>query len=494
MSRVLRRAWDGVRKAVRLYGWRGLLVRLPQYLRLFAQEMRPKALPSATAPERCVAPPVLARLHPELALAAGEPITIDASVSIIIPTLNAGAEFLALLRKLKTQRGVRAIEILVLDSGSKDATVAAAQAAGARVEVVAPGTFSHSGTRNRGAERATGTHVLFMVQDAYPIGDWWLHGLLRYLLDHQKEGLVALSCTEYCRDDSDMMYECNIATYYRFLGCKERDRMAQWLDNGHESLRTMGQLSDIACLIERERFLQYRYRGEFAEDLDLGVRLIQDGYRIAMLASVKVIHSHNRPALYYLKRSFVDIVFLKQRFADFERPRPVSVQGLLAGAVQVAHLLGRERPQQGNAAQTAQPLEAGFARWLDALRADVALVSDVTQGFALGDTRIESVFSQLLADASHLPPSQPKDAAAGARAFVDDFIARMAFFNQYACSVYGGSEPSVGQAWWEAACKVFAAGLGANLADLYLDRSERPETDSERTWLHSVARQLMAGV
>lgn len=495
MSRLLRRALDGVRKAVRLYGWRGLLVRLPQYLRLFAREVRPVTLPGIPSVESAALTQVPARLHPELAMESGEPAMIDACVSVVIPTLNAGAEFLPLLRKLKTQRGVRQIELLVLDSGSKDGTVAAAKAAGARVEVVAPGDFSHSGTRNRGAELATGTHVLFMVQDAYPIGDWWLHGLLRYLLDHQEQGLVALSCTEYCRDDSDMMYECNIASYYRFLGCKENDRMAQFVGNGHESLRTMGQLSDIACLIERERFLQYRYRGEFAEDLDLGVRLIQDGFRIAMLASVKVIHSHNRPALYYLKRSFVDIEFLKRRFADFERPRPVSGQGMMAGALHVAHLLSRERPVAvDGAGQPPQSLESGFDRWLDTLRSEVSQALVVHQDFSLGDARMETVLRQLVAEANRLPASQPKDVAAGARAFVDDFIARMAFFNQYACSVYGGSEPAVGQAWWEAACKVFAAGLGANLADLYLDRCEWPESDAERAWLHTVARQLMAGV
>ena len=487
MSRLLRRAQDGVRKAVRLYGWRGLLVRLPQYLRLFAQEARSAAPPTAPTP---------ARLHPELTTDAGDPAPIDARVSVVIPTLNAGAEFLPLLRKLKTQRGVRAIEILVLDSGSTDGTVAAAQATGARVVMVAPGEFSHSGTRNRGAELATGTHVLFMVQDAYPIGDWWLHGLLRYLLDHQDQGLVALSCTEYCRDDSDMMYECNIATYYRFLGCKDNDRMAQFVNDSHESLRTMGQLSDIACLIARDRFLQYRYRGEFAEDLDLGVRLIQDGHRIAMLASVKVIHSHNRPALYYLKRSMVDIVFLKRRFADFERPRPVSARGLMAGALHVARLLSGERPAYDLAPMTV-PLEAGLERWLGTLRAEVIPALDVQQDFQffrLGDTRMESVLRQLLQQAAQLAVAQPEHVATGARAFVDDFIARMAFFNQYACSVYGGNESAVGQAWWEAACKVFAAGLGANLADLYLDRCDRPMQDPERVWLEAVAKQLMAGV
>lgn len=493
---LARRAVGGARKAVRLYGWAGLLQRLPLYLRQLRREAQASLAPVApVAPVGAAAAAASAptRWHPELHLEAGAPTPIDASVSVVIPTLNAGAEFVPLLRKLKTQRGVRHIELLVLDSGSRDGTVAAAQAAGARVVTVGPGEFSHSGTRNRGAELATGTHLLFMVQDAYPIGDWWLHGLLRYLLDHSAHGLAALSCTEYCRDDSDLMYECNIASYYLFLGCKETDRLAQLAGTGHESLRTMGQLSDIACLIERERFLQYRYRGEFAEDLDLGVRLIQDGHRIAMLASVKVIHSHNRPALYYLKRSMVDIVFLKRRFADFERPRPVSAQGLLAGAVQVMQLLARERPQPDLAAP-GTPLQARFDAWLGPLRAELPAGLDPAQLPDLGDARLHAVLQPLLAQAGQLPPGSAQERAAGGRAFVDDFIARMAFFNQYACSVYGGNEAAVAHAWWEAAVKVFAAGLGANLADLYLDRSDRPGADPERVWLDAVAQQLMAGV
>ncbi len=51
--------------------------------------------------------------------------------------------------------------------------------------------------------------------------------------------------------------------------------------------------------------------------LDLGIRLIKDGYKLAFLSSVAVIHSHNRPAFYYLKRGYVDILFLDKILPDF---------------------------------------------------------------------------------------------------------------------------------------------------------------------------------
>ena len=43
---------------------------------------------------------------------------------------------------------------------------------------------------------------------------------------------------------------------------------------------------------------------------NLGLRLTKDGYKIAFLGSTRIIHSHNRPAYYHLKRGYVDNVFL----------------------------------------------------------------------------------------------------------------------------------------------------------------------------------------
>ncbi len=83
---------------------------------------------------------------------------------------------------------------------------------------IQPSEFSHSYARNRGADAATGDYLLFMVQDAYPIGNFWMVGIIEFLKSHQSEGLIAASCAEYSRTDSDVMYDSMINTHYKFLG------------------------------------------------------------------------------------------------------------------------------------------------------------------------------------------------------------------------------------------------------------------------------------
>lgn len=484
-----------LRQAVERHGWIGILGRLPHYLRrgprrLAALDQRAGA---AAAPQAQPMPP---RLHPELWATHPEPPPIDATVSVIIPTLNAGPEFALLLRKLATQTWVSGIEIVIVDSGSSDATVEWAHAAGAVVVQIAPSEFSHSAARNLGADRASGQYLLFMVQDAYPIGDRWVYGLLRYLLDHAAQGMVAVSCTEYCRDDSDIMYECAIATHYRFLGCKTDDRIGQYRADDQESLREMGQLSDVSCLIGRQRFLQYRYRGDFAEDLDLGVRLIRDGHCIAMLASVKVIHSHNRTSHYYLKRTFVDITFLVNVFPDFRLPPCESAGGLVGGAVHVARQLSDW--VDGVAAQRdGEAMHLAAQRWLTRLRQMPVDLAAEPGRLQLGDGRVEAFVRQLWEQARRLAGAAAPDAAASMRAaryFVDDFSMRFDHFNRYAADIYPGADDHLRREWIGAAGKTYAASLGFTLAGLFLARRTAAPDSAERLWLDAVAQQLTAGV
>ena len=335
---LLRRVIRATKSELRRRGPIGLAVRAPHYIRhrhffirlLASNSQGGVQVPAAETETKSSS---RIRLHPEL---TGSHATLDYSVSIVIPTLNAGREFVWLLRKLRAQKGLRALQIVIVDSGSTDGTVERAMAAGCLLVQIKPEEFSHSFARNAGAAAASGDYLLFMVQDAYPIGDYWVYGMLLYLLEHATQRVVGVSCAECSRSDSDITYDALINTHYGFLGCLGHDRIGEHRGDDHVSLRSDGSLSDVACLIAKEVFDRYQYRGNYAEDLDLGVRLVRDGHRVAMLASVKVIHSHNRSPYYFFKRAFVDVIFLTDVFEDFPYPRTESTIGLVAGIVSTA--------------------------------------------------------------------------------------------------------------------------------------------------------------
>ena len=59
--------------------------------------------------------------HPDLEMGAHPPL--DASVSVVIPTFNAGSELYSLISKLNQQKGLlRGVEVVIVDSGSHDGT------------------------------------------------------------------------------------------------------------------------------------------------------------------------------------------------------------------------------------------------------------------------------------------------------------------------------------------------------------------------------------
>jgi glycosyltransferase involved in cell wall biosynthesis len=482
--RLVRNVASAVKQDIRRNGVAGFARRVPYYLRnrrAYLQRLRSGA-PGGNPSQFDAAPPQLrdVRLHPDL----DEPrAPIDASVSVVIPTLNAGVEFEWLLRKLRGQRGLREVEIVVVDSGSRDGTVACAHALGAKVIEILPSEFSHSHARNLGARNASGDYLLFMVQDAYPIGDQWLRGMLAFLQEHAEEKLAAVSCAEYSRSDSEMMYDAMINTHYKFLGCLEHDRLGEWRGDDHMALRSQGQLSDVSCLISRSLFEQYRYRGDYAEDLDLGIRLIKDGMRVAMLASIKAVHSHNRPAYYYLKRTFVDVVFLVRLFEDFTYPRCESLAGLVAGIrATAAHITAWLQAQVE--APAAGVLSEQLAAWIaDARR---ALERSAPAGaIATGDTRLDDFVHRI----GQTQAQQPLDGPARdeGRRFADMFLGRLEHFNAFAAAVYGELDAVLRAEAADVVRKTFAATAGAALAFYCLDHTGDAQAQAIRA-------ELVAGV
>lgn len=248
------------------------------------------------------------------------------AVSVIIPTWNAGDELALLLSALAAQCGCARTEVIVVDSGSSDGTVAVAREYGARLIEISQAEFSHSYARNLGAQAATGDYLLFMVQDALPASKLWLHELVAAA---QRLEVVAATCIEAPREDADLLARFLGKLHAEYLEARHTDRVFRPLQSvSYDEVRRNCQLNNVACLIERQVFERYGFQGAYAEDLDLGMRLAQDGWRMAVLKTVQVVHSHNRPAYYHLKRGYVDCTMMQELFADYPAPLPVGLDKL----------------------------------------------------------------------------------------------------------------------------------------------------------------------
>ncbi len=104
-------------------------------------------------------------------------------ISISILTRNAGAGFRKTLDALHSQQIDLPVEIVLLDNGSTDGTLAAAREAGAVVHTMPPEAFSFGESRDRLFSLCRGAIIVALSQDAVPVDDRWLERLTRPLRD-----------------------------------------------------------------------------------------------------------------------------------------------------------------------------------------------------------------------------------------------------------------------------------------------------------------------
>lgn len=102
---------------------------------------------------------------------------IPVSISIIIPTLNAGTQFASLLDHLEKQT-IRPTQIIIADSGSTDKTLQIAAAKNCKIISIHPSEFDHGTTRNQAASEVVTEYLLFLTQDVLPIDDFLIDKLI----------------------------------------------------------------------------------------------------------------------------------------------------------------------------------------------------------------------------------------------------------------------------------------------------------------------------
>lgn len=242
------------------------------------------------------------------------PETIAAKVSVIIPVKDAGEQLGHLLAKIRSQRKVPDLEIIILDSGSMAGSGAVAGEFGATVLQVPPAEFNHGATRNLGASAAKGDFLVFTVQDAMPSSDYWLYRMLCPFM--QYPGLAALSAKQIVKADADLFSLWSADGMSRLLdfptdvifrrspGCSLVE--LNHLDN--TTKRRLTFLDNVSSCIRASVFREMRFSPLMnAEDIDFGVRLFKAEREIGYLATAGVYHWHERGADHVFRRHYIGI-------------------------------------------------------------------------------------------------------------------------------------------------------------------------------------------
>jgi rhamnosyltransferase len=207
-------------------------------------------------------------------------------ISIIIPTRNAGPDFRETLSAIFRQEGDAPGEVIVIDSGSTDGTPDVCRQFPVKLVEIPPGEFGHGRTRNHGASLASGEFLVFLVQDALPLGTDWLPNLLEPL--RRDDRIAAAYSRNVPRPEACRRQAREIERYFPAEGRLQSTPADHTFSNVSSAIRKA-----VLDLIPFPA-------AEFGEDQLWARQALAAGHLIQYQPSSVVAHSHD----YGLKTAF----------------------------------------------------------------------------------------------------------------------------------------------------------------------------------------------
>lgn len=219
------------------------------------------------------------RLKPNFSLLI-RPTTLnlsDVSISIIIRTLNEGRYLDDLLNAISDQdtRGLE-YEVIIVDSGSSDATLDIADRHGCRIVHISREEFSFGRSLNLGFEAAKGDIVVITSGHCVPADTDWLANLCQPLLEDR----ASYTYGKQLGGEQSHFSEKRIFSKY-FPDHAENKQTDYFCNNANSAVR----------FTDWERF---RFDEELTglEDLELAQRMVQEGRKVEYVPNATVYHYH----------------------------------------------------------------------------------------------------------------------------------------------------------------------------------------------------------
>ncbi|MFL6088525.1 MAG: glycosyltransferase family 2 protein [Aeromicrobium sp.] len=197
------------------------------------------------------------------------------SITAVIRAYNEGEHIGRLLTGLQ-QQTMRVDEVVVVDSGSSDNTVAVAESFGARVVSIAKEAFTFGRSLNYGCDAAKGELLLIVSAHVYPVYDTFVERLAEPFNDSR----VAIAYGRQVGDHRTKYAESRV--------------MAKWFPEQSIQNQSHPFSNNANAIVRKDTWNELRYDERLTglEDLDFAKRALQRGLRIDYVAEAPVVHVH----------------------------------------------------------------------------------------------------------------------------------------------------------------------------------------------------------
>lgn len=259
----------------------------------------------------------------------------NARASVVLPVKDGATHLSQLLEALAGQVFEGELEVLAIDSGSSDESLAILERHRVRTLRIPPGSFDHGTTRNLGAREARGETVVFLSQDAVPADSHVVARLAAALQGDRR--LAGAFARQQPRPEADPLTRRDLAAWVAASPEPRTvvaDDLARFEARPPLERYRLAAFDNVASAVRRTLLLEQPFAPTaFGEDVEWGLRMLRLGHGLAYVPSAVVVHSHARTARGLYRRNYLGHRLLYRLFGLVTIPDVRHLLRAVAGTV-----------------------------------------------------------------------------------------------------------------------------------------------------------------
>ncbi|WP_299228482.1 glycosyltransferase family 2 protein [uncultured Psychroserpens sp.] len=234
-------------------------------------------------------------------------------ISIVIPVKNGIGILNQCLDAIQKQTIFKDCEVVIVDSGSTDGTIAMLKTYDVTLVSIPPETFNHGATRNLGVTHAKGEFVVMTVQDAVPTNEFWLENMLRHFKDDHVSGVCGQQVIPHHKNKNPHEWfrpQSNPKSKTIHFKSKQAfDELSP------EEKRNVCGWDDVNAMYRKTALEAIPFETiAFGEDMLWAKAALEQGHKLVYDHAVRVYHYHYQFPDYTYRRTMISKVFIYKCF------------------------------------------------------------------------------------------------------------------------------------------------------------------------------------